>query len=53
MIFICSEMVNKMEFKAKDLIRYLDFEKKLKTICSFNNAKCEVSQWKEFVIVVL
>lgn len=44
MIFICSEMVNKMEFKAKDLIRDLDFEKKLKTICSFNNAKCEVRQ---------
>ena len=30
-----------MEFKVKDLIRDLEFEKKLKTICNFNNAKCE------------
>lgn len=30
-----------MEFKSKSLIRDLDFEKKLKIICSFNNAKRE------------
>ena len=35
-----------MQLFSKDLVKSLDFEKKINCACSFNNAKCEFIQGK-------
>ena len=35
-----------MKIFSKDLVKSLDFEKKINCACSFNNAKCEFIQGK-------